>query len=104
MPKLAKNMYTTSKGERKLNCYVCAIPKELVKKAGIEDDDEIVVYEQLDTIVIAKKYHYICMECDYEWDSGKECHTCPLCKVGDICCDIKEESNDYQKQRVEKNA
>ena len=32
MPKLAKNMWTNSKGERKLNCYVCNIPKEIVNK------------------------------------------------------------------------
>ena len=31
MPKLAKNMYTTAKGERKLNCYVVTIPKEVVE-------------------------------------------------------------------------
>ena len=31
MPKLAKNMYTTAKGERKLNCYVVNIPKEVVE-------------------------------------------------------------------------
>ena len=31
MPKLAKNMYTTTKGERKLNCYFANIPKEVVE-------------------------------------------------------------------------
>lgn len=37
MPKLAKNMYTTAKGERKLNCYVCNIPKEVVEKTNLKD-------------------------------------------------------------------
>ena len=39
MPKLAKNMYTTAKGERKLNCYVVNIPKEVVEKTNLKDVD-----------------------------------------------------------------
>ena len=39
MPKLAKNMYTTAKGERKLNCYVVNIPKEVVEKTNLKDAD-----------------------------------------------------------------
>ena len=39
MPKLAKNMYTTSKGERKLNCYVVNIPKEVVGKTNLKNED-----------------------------------------------------------------
>ena len=30
-------MYTTSKGERKLNCYVVNIPKEVVEKTNLKD-------------------------------------------------------------------
>ena len=37
MPKLAKNMYTTAKGERKINCYVVNIPKEVVEKTNLKD-------------------------------------------------------------------
>ena len=39
MPKLAKNMYTTAKGERKLNCYVGNRPKEVVEKTNLKDVD-----------------------------------------------------------------
>lgn len=87
MPKLAKNMYTTSNGERKLNCYVCTIPKEVVEKSDIQEDDEIVAYEEFGMIVINKKYHCTCMECGFEWDSGKDYDIqtcCPRCKVGDV--------------------
>ena len=41
MPKLAKNMYTTAKGERKLNCYVVNIPKEVVEKTNLKDMQEL---------------------------------------------------------------
>lgn len=37
MPKLSRNMYTTAKGERKLNCYGVNIPKEVVNKTDLED-------------------------------------------------------------------
>lgn len=37
MPKLAKQKYTTAKGERKLNCYVVSIPKEIVNQTDLED-------------------------------------------------------------------
>ena len=39
MPKLAKNMYTTAKGERKHNYYVVNIPKEVVEKTNLKDVD-----------------------------------------------------------------
>lgn len=39
MPKLAKQMYTTAKGERKLNCYVISIPKDIVEKAKLSGED-----------------------------------------------------------------
>ena len=39
MPKLAKNMYTTAKGERKLNWYVVKIPKEVVEKTKLKEED-----------------------------------------------------------------
>lgn len=32
-------MYTTAKGERKLNCYGVNIPKEIVNKTDLEDKD-----------------------------------------------------------------
>ena len=32
-------MYTTAKGERKINCYVVNIPKEVVEKTNLKDVD-----------------------------------------------------------------
>ena len=87
MPKLAKNYYRTAKGDKRINCYMVNIPKEVVKKSDIEDTDEIAIYEELGAIIIKKKYHCTCMECGYEWDSGEEYNiqtACPRCKVGDI--------------------
>lgn len=55
MPKLARNMYTTAKGERKLNCYACNIPKEVANKADITADDDLKVYAQGNKIIIEKK-------------------------------------------------
>lgn len=54
MPKLAKQKYTTAKGERKINCYLATIPKIVVKKSGIEDSDEIKVYAESNKIIIEK--------------------------------------------------
>ena len=54
MPKLAKNMYTTARGERKLNCYVISIPKEVVDKTNLKDADLKIVAKG-NTIVIEKK-------------------------------------------------
>ncbi len=53
MPKLAKNMYTTAKGERKLNCYVIHIPKEIVNKTDLEDKN-IKISSQDNKIIIEK--------------------------------------------------
>ena len=54
MPKLAKNMYTTAKGERKLNCYVVSIPKEVVDKTNIKDK-QLNIYASDNKIIIEKK-------------------------------------------------
>lgn len=53
MPKLAKNMYTTAKGERKLNCYVCNIPKEIVNKTDLEGK-ELKIRAEKNKIIIEK--------------------------------------------------
>lgn len=39
MSKLNKMYYYTSKGEKKLNCYNIAIPKQLVEQAQLENVD-----------------------------------------------------------------
>ena len=95
MPKLAKHYYITNDGQKKINCYMANIPKELVKKAGIDEDDEINIREEYGTIVIEKRYHYTCMECEYEWEDGKPytlTSACPRCRVGDLhCVDLRGE-------------
>ena len=52
MPKLARNMYTTAKGERKLNCYVIHIPKEIVNQTNIKDNYKI--YAKDNKIIIER--------------------------------------------------
>lgn len=107
MPKLAKQKYTTAKGERKVNCYLVTIPKRVVEESEIQEDDEISVYQEYGMIVINKKYHCTCMECGFEWESGKDYgiqSCCPNCKVGDIHYDINGGNNDNQKQGIKENA
>lgn len=53
MPKLAKNMWTNSKGERKLNCYCVNIPKEIVNKTDLEDK-ELKIISKDNKIIIEK--------------------------------------------------
>lgn len=55
---------------------------------------------------MSSKYHCICMECDYEWDTNEEYSiqsACPRCKVGDIHYDVSGGNNDNQEQRTEKD-
>lgn len=54
MGKLAKQMYTTAKGERKLNCFIVNIPKEVVLRTNLIDK-EIVVYAKDNKIIIEKR-------------------------------------------------
>lgn len=55
MPKLAKNTYITSKGEKKLNCYHIPIKKELVAKTDISEQDELNIYAENNKIIVEKK-------------------------------------------------
>lgn len=107
MPKLAKQKYTTAKGERKVFSYLAPISKKVLKQSDINEDDEIAVYEWYGDIVITKRYHCTCMECGYEWESGKDLGIqtmCPNCKVGDVRYDINGGNNDNQKQGIKKDA
>ena len=54
MGKLAKQMYTTAKGERKLNCFIVNIPKEVVLRTNLIDK-EVVVYAKDNKIIIERK-------------------------------------------------
>lgn len=94
MGKLVKQMYTTSTGERKTNCYMVTIPKKVVELSRIEENDEIVAYKYLGGILITKKWHCTCNECGCEWDSGEPygiTSACPRCGVGDISYEINGE-------------
>ena len=53
MPKLSRNMYTTAKGERKLNCYGVNIPKEVVNKTDLEGK-ELKIRAEGNKIIIEK--------------------------------------------------
>lgn len=55
MPKLAKNMYRSVKtGEKKLNCYLVHISKEIVNKTDLEDK-ELNIYAENNKIIIEKE-------------------------------------------------
>ena len=54
MPKLAKNYYYNSKGEKKLNCYLLNIPKEIVKQTGISESDQVKIKAKDGRIIIEK--------------------------------------------------
>lgn len=54
MGKLAKQMYTTAKGERKINCYMVNISKEVVNKTNLSDK-ELKIYVKDGKIIIDKK-------------------------------------------------
>lgn len=55
MGKLNKQVYYNSKGEKKINCYHIIVSKEIVAKAGINEDDEIEVKTQGKKIIVEKK-------------------------------------------------
>lgn len=100
MAKLAKQYYYTKDQGKRINCYHVIIPKKIVEKADIDENDEITVYEWYGDIIIKKRWHCTCMECDTEWDSGKEYTVyseCPKCHCGDIKFEENSEINDYQK-------
>lgn len=87
MPKLNKQYYYTASKGRKVNCYHILLPKKVVEKAGIEENDELNIYEDFGKIVIVKKWHCTCMECGTEWDSGQTdglWALCPKCHCGDV--------------------
>lgn len=54
MPKLAKNMWTNSKGERKVNCYLINLSKEIVSQTNITEEDEVKIYVKDNKIIIEK--------------------------------------------------
>lgn len=55
MPKLVKNHYYNAKGEKKVNSYFVSIPKSLVLKAGINENERVKVYCQGGKIIVEKE-------------------------------------------------
>lgn len=55
MTKLNKNYYYSRTGERKINCYIVNVPKEVLQKSCIKEDDFIRVYAKDDKIIIEKE-------------------------------------------------
>ena len=54
MAKFNKMHYYTSTGEKKLNCYYIHIPKEIVEKAKLEEE-QVEIREENGKIIIEKK-------------------------------------------------
>lgn len=54
MPKLAKNVYYNSKGEKKVNCYIAHISKEILSQTNIKEDDSIIIYTKDNKIIIER--------------------------------------------------
>lgn len=96
MAKLNKQYYYTRNGEKKINCYHILLPKSIVKKAKINENDEIIIYESYGSIVIAKKWLCTCEECEYQWESGEPediTTSCPKCHCGDIRFELNNGEN-----------
>ena len=52
MAKLVKNYYYGKNGEKKLNCYLTHISKDVVEKSNIKDDKDIIIYAKGNKIII----------------------------------------------------
>lgn len=55
MPKLAKNCYYSKSGEKRVNCYLLNISKEIVKQANINDNEQLKIYVKDNKIIIEKE-------------------------------------------------
>lgn len=55
MAKLVKKYFYTSKGEQKINNYLCVISKNVANEAGFTGDENIKVTAKKDKIVIEKE-------------------------------------------------
>lgn len=52
MAKLGKNSYRTAKGEKKLNCYLIPLSKEIVAKTNITEQDELKITVKDNKIIV----------------------------------------------------
>lgn len=55
MSKITKKYYYGKNGTRKINCYCANIPKEVLQKSCIKEDDFIRVYAKDNKIIIEKE-------------------------------------------------
>lgn len=58
MPKLAKNYYYSKNGERKVNCYMVNLPKNVIQEANINDEEQVVIYAEHGRVIIEQKQDY----------------------------------------------
>lgn len=54
MAKLVKQKYYNSKGQAKINSFICNISKQVVFQAGLTGNEEIIVYAKDGKIIIEK--------------------------------------------------
>lgn len=55
MAKLGKNYYRTARGEKRLNCYMVPIAKEIIAQTNINERDELKISVYQNKIVIEKR-------------------------------------------------
>lgn len=55
MAKLGKNYYRTAKGEKRLNCYMIPLAKELIAQTDITDQDELKISVKDNKIIVEKQ-------------------------------------------------
>lgn len=54
MPKLVKNYYYDRSGNKKLNCYLTHISKNVVNESEIRENDNLKIYAKEGKIIIEK--------------------------------------------------
>ena len=54
MSKLGKNYYRTANGDKKLNCYMIPLSKEIIAKTNITEQDELKISVKNNKIIVEK--------------------------------------------------
>lgn len=54
MSKLGKNYYRTANGDKKLNCYMIPLSKEIIAQTNITEQDELKVSVKNNKIIVEK--------------------------------------------------
>lgn len=55
MAKLGKNYYRTANGDKKLNCYMIPLSKELIAQTNISEEDELKISVKDGKIIVEKQ-------------------------------------------------